>query len=461
MSQAQFREVQSTAKRRRRNKKIIPLVVLYCAAVGFYFLAVHLGFFRKLDLRAYDQFLRLRNRIASPTVPLDIVVVAIDEASMKEIGIPWPWPRGLHGELVSKLTDAGASIIAFDVLFLDPTNDGDDLAFAAAMKRAGNVVLGEDFVVEENATYREKIWTGRTTWVRPLDAFLDSAAGSGLVKVVRDPDNFVRRAYMDMAGIPSMDRVVAERFLRSSSPAGRAISVLALPEGPDRPVLINYLGPPHSVPTVSYFEALEPAKYLPRGFFEHKIILIGRALAGAADLSTPDYFAYPFLSDKTGPIAGVEIHASLIDTLLRHRFLVPVRPAVQAAVFCLFLALSAIALASARHWQPPVAFSGLMLLYAGGLYAAFHVFSRVADLATPLLVCAAFFVAERAYTIIVIDREKRFVQKAIKHYVSPIVVDLIAENPDLLSLYGERFETTVVFTDLVGFTSISERMEPM
>ncbi len=116
-----------------------------------------------------------------------IMIVGVDEASFAELGLQWPWPRRLHAELIDKLSAAGAAVIAFDIVFAEPSNKEDDERFAAAIRRAGNVVLAADRVYRESSSLRQ--------WSRldPLQAFTDAGAQVGLASVSLDPDLVVRQ----------------------------------------------------------------------------------------------------------------------------------------------------------------------------------------------------------------------------------------------------------------------------
>ncbi len=410
---------------------------------------------RVWDLKAGDLLFRLRNLVAAPAAPEDIVVVAVDEASMQEIGLPWPWPRALHANLVRALRQAGARVVAFDVVFASPTDELSDRLFAQAVAAAGNVVLAEDLDVTDDPQFQRQIL------VRPLDLLADAAASTGLAKIAIDPDGFLRRAYLEIQGRPSLGRATAELAL-GVAPTGpdEAARRLGLPHGLERPLLVNYLGPVRSVRTVSYYQALDPEAFLPPDTFRDAVVLVGRSLQAAAELGEADHFAFPFLVEGHGPIAGVEIHATVVDTILRHRFLRPLPAAAQSLLLAVFLAAAAAALTRGRHGFGVVAWVGLLALLALVQVGAF-LLGRPPAAASSLAAFGLFFVAERVFKLTVVDREKRFIQKAFKHYVSPAVVDRMVADPSQLKLYGEYYDATVLFTDLAGFTTISERMDPL
>ena len=157
-----------------------------------------------VEWRLYDVYSR---RIARHPDPAPgVVVVAIDEPSFTEIGLPWPWPRSLHAALVDRLKDGGAATIAFDILFDVPSSSpADDEAFAEAMRKAGNVILGADQAVIDDRQY------SLTQWSEPTPVLAAASAGRGVVRIPYDPDNVLRRAVLTIEDRPSLALAVASR----------------------------------------------------------------------------------------------------------------------------------------------------------------------------------------------------------------------------------------------------------
>lgn len=414
-----------------------------------------------LDHAIHDGFFRARQRCAPPTPPTDLVIVAIDEAAMQELG-QWPWSRAVHGDLVRTLHEAGARVIAFDVVFADAEQDpggANDAYFAAAVREAGNVVLAEDVEFEQQGGARIE------RRVRPLAA-LAAAATTGIVKVDLDSDGAVRRSYLERAlddgsRVPAFARVIAERARAARGErvdASDPIAAFRIPQALDEPVTIDFVGPRRTIATVSYAQALDAEAALPAGYFRDKTVLVGFDLAAQAQLASLDHYDYPLLAEGAGLIAGVEIHANLIDTLLRERYLRSAS-AVPLAAYLATAALGAWLLATLGAWSGAAAFVALVGAFALGHFVAF-LHGWLAPVGLPLLALAAQLPLDRSYRILVLDREKRFIQKAFSHYVSPKVVERLIREPDQLDLKGEVYDGTVMFSDLVGFTTLSERTTP-
>jgi adenylate cyclase len=397
---------------------------------------------QRLEWNLYDRFTRsaATNRPPAP----DLVVIAIDEPSFAEIGMQWPWPRSLHAALIDQLVRGGARTIAFDIIFDVPaTNTEDDGEFADAIRRAGNVILGADHAVVEDRGY------ALTQWNEPTETLRDGAAGVGVVRIPQDPDGFLRRALLTYEGRPSLALAVATREPGYEQPAGvRA----------DTPALFRFNGGPRQgMLTVSYYQALDADNSLPRDFFRDKHVLIGRSLATTSIDSEADLFMTP-VSVQT---PGVEVHATIVDALLRDRFVSDPFGGAGAALG-LGLAAAGVVGVSLYFVGPTVAPAitlGAVLLFLVGAYAAMMNGIRI-PAAVPSLAVVSTYALTGAYRFALASRERRLIRRAFQHYVAPAIVEQMLNDPSKLTLGGEEYEVTVLFTDLEGFTTLSEHLTP-
>lgn len=145
--------------------------------------------FTGLELKSLDARFRLRGERRAPA---DVVIVAIDDASFRELQLQWPWPRAVHADLVDALAEMGASVIAFDVLFLEPSRFGpeDDARLAEAAARAGNVIFGHKLTHIVDQQFRTSALD------KPVPPLAEAAWSLGLVNHPPDPDRFARRSYL-------------------------------------------------------------------------------------------------------------------------------------------------------------------------------------------------------------------------------------------------------------------------
>jgi len=376
---------------------------------------------------------------------LPLVLVGIDEASFADLGLQWPWPRSLHGQLVDSLSRAGAEVIAFDVVFAEPSEPAEDEAFAAALERAGNVVLAADRWVQEtpHGLLAGEVW--------PPPELAEGAAGVAQVGVELDGDTILRR-------LPPREgsfwHAVLELYGRRT---GRLV-----PPPPADGALLRYAGPDHTFPYVSYYQALEAETMLPPGTFAGAIVLIGRDVKVSPEpgVSQADLFATPFLA-RTGLLTpGVEIHANALATAASGRAVRPAGGLLALMVLGVTLGLGALLL---RRWHPwrglgaVVALAAALLLAAAALFVWGNLWLPVL---APTAGLALLYVGQGTFTYLDEARQRRWLKGAFSRYVAPEVVERLLAHPEALRLGGERRELTVLFADLAGFTDLSEVRSP-
>ncbi len=392
-----------------------------------------------LENMALDAAYRLRTLRVHPQ---GLLVVAVDEPSFQEIGLPWPWPRRLHAALLDRLTRAGARLVVMDMVFAEATTPADDQALAAALAASGRTVLARALETVDDPAFSRRVL------VDPLPLLAERAAGLGLAVLTPDPDGAVRRFEPRLGNLPTL--------------AGAALALLS-PDGrvPETGGLIDYPGPARTIDTVSYAQVIDPDHPLPEAHIKGRVVVVGRSLAAsAAPLGQADAFATPFTLSTGQQTAGPEIHAAIIDTMLRGRPGREVPGAVLLLAAGLLLPTAGVVLFSLR----PLAAAGTALGLALGLTAAsMALFVWQFVWFPPVLLAGSLVVAGGAATLyrgLAESREKRWLTRAFSRYVSPEVVRGLVARPERLELGGEEAEVTVFFSDLAGFTSFSEGLSP-
>jgi adenylate cyclase len=399
----------------------------------------------------YDIELNGFDALSVATAPmqsgLPIVLVGIDDASMAELRQRWPWPRELHARLIDALTAAGAAVVAFDVLFEFQTERDDDQALRGAIERAGNVVLGAG-MVQQNTPYG-------TIWQRkePLPLFVaHGGAQVGLVNLEFDRDQAMRR-------IPDGQDVF-----------WRTIVARLQAQMPDQPLntqvppgsLIRYTGPPGTYPRVPFYMALEPDKYLKPGDLADALVIVGRDTRSASDVGAAqvDTFPTPFSLIGHGHMPGMEVHANILENVLGGA---PVRPAPrwqQQAALALAVLLASALMVRFRPFVSAIAGVGLIGAAGGAAYALFV--QQLVWLPVIIAMVGVVLVyVGHALLAFAAEREQRMVVKRIfSRYVPEAVVNQLAAHPESVALGGQRRVLTLLFTDLAGFTGLSEKLDP-
>jgi adenylate cyclase len=382
-----------------------------------------------------------------------IVIVAIDDSSLGELGRFSSWPRSFHTRLINTLSEDGARIIAFDILFSETSPDDEELA--AAIKRAGNVILPYAGTTESKQTGEEEI-------IGPLRVFEESALATGHAYMIPDDDGVVRRLPLL---IPHGDRYESSlalttiaNYLRRprvfDSPPDEKHVTMAGREIPlqSYAMLINYTDKPSSVgfKTVPYADVLRGA--VASDIFKDKIVIIGITALGFGDT---------YWTPMGQALSGVEIHAQAMNTILSGGFIKPASSSITYVSILLFALICGLATLRFR-----VVWSALsaVLLFVIYFLAAFYYFGQGLLLNTfyPPLSLVAIFLGVNLYNVTSERIEKREIAKTFGRYVSPTVATKILNtvNDGSLKLGGEESPVTVLFADARNFTGFCEKTSP-
>lgn len=454
-----------------------------------------LGAFDRFEAKTWDW--RVQG-LAKPGAFTDkIRLIFIDQASLdwvnKEMAYRWPWPRSLYQPILDYCRRQGARAVAFDLLFSEPSSYGveDDRNFAAAISNAPPFVAA---VFIGGKTGQATAWptnvpafrfdsAGLSAWVShfgpqahivlprasfPIPEIAAQAALLGNVEARPDPDAIFRRlrpfVVFDGRAVPALGLAagLAAATNQSVSFLDKAIRVGGQKIGLDRrgAAIINFRGPSETHQRLSAaaviqselkLQAGEPpaAKDLPD--LKDCYVFVGCNAPGLLDLRpTPVGRIY----------TGVEIHATMLDNLLAGDFMRDV-PAGLAALLALGLAIGwgmiAVLARSARDnvialaLALPIPAAMSAAAYRAGYWLPF----MLPEAATLFALGSAVF-----YNYATEGRQKRFIRGAFKQYLSAEVIEELVKHPERLTLGGEQRVLSIFFSDLQGFTTISEGLNP-
>ena len=420
---------------RPAGRSMIGLILAQGAVTASIIAAVLLfGGLEGLELKLLNTQFELRGARA-PEAP--IVIVSIDEDSFEELNEPWPWPRSLHAQFIERLAHDRPAVIGLDILFPEPSSRGpqDDEAFARALGTAGNVVLAAArSVTQQSFIEREDL-------NRPVDVLLDRAAGVGIVNLIHDQDAFVRRAPLALAHGSTTVPTFAAALHRGAASSG--IPGASLPGAGQ--IQINYAGGPRTFVTVPYYQVVR--QELAPGMFRGKIVLVG-----ATSPALHDVFPTPFAPH--GDMPGVEIHANVLETLLRG---IPITRVPRWAVVATVVVAGFLAVWLSNRARPLLSLAlvlATIATFAGTAFAAFA-WGRywIDHLPVPLGLGLGYMVA----TVNQVVRARREKQR-LSRFFSPSVLRQITE--DRAEPRRARRVVTVLFSDIRGFTPIAERLKP-
>ena len=447
----------------------------------------------ELRVRTFDTFQLLAPRVKAVR---PVTIVDIDETSLDRLG-QWPWPRTRIADLVTDLTRLGAVVIAFDTIFAEPDRlnpaiaadsfrnldeatreklralPSNDQVFADAMQHA-RVVLGESGLPEIHTELDNTLpVTGLAMLGEDPQRFMfnfpgllrntsvleTAAAGRGLLTINPERDGIVRRVPMIMvaqgATMPSLTfemlRVVTGTdtiFIKSDQAGIRSIGVkgFQIPTDRNGQLWVRFArhDPSIYVSAVDVLEGHVPAEKVAR-----KLVLIGTSAVGLNDIKTTPV-------DRAMP--GVEIHAQVLESALTREVLS--EPSYGIVIeFAAALVLGLLVIAFAPVFGP------ITLVAVGALFAAllsgtawyYYTQQRLLiDFTYPLLSTTAIYLTLIFTSFVREQAQRRQIRSAFGQYLSPALVEQLANSPEKLVLGGEEREMTVMFSDVRGFTTISE-----
>ncbi len=405
--------------------------------------------FASLNWRLSDQL------FLSETPSPNIVIAAIDDQTLSAYGRLGDWPRSLHAQAIANLSAAGARAIGFDVLFAETS--AEDSTLATAISQAGNVVLAV------TGTQLLPDLQGYNEFIFPVPVLAQAASALGHTNLSPDGDGIVRRIPLllsDPEGktYPGLPLAVLQTFFSQPPPqsyelANGKLHLLSrdIPVDTSRNMRINYVGGPGAFRRLSYKDVIQ-GNFDPE-VVKHKIVIIGMTATG-----TPDTWGVPVSAEK---MPGVEIHANVMDTILRQRFLTAGGNGINLVAILLLGIISSIALPRlSLRWGAVL----LVVMLAGYVAAVFFSFERgyLLPLFYPLTAVPLVYVTAVLCRIVATQSDRSEIRSLFGRYVSPEVADTLLKLTDHgeLELGGENREVTVLFADARGFTEISARLSP-
>jgi adenylate cyclase len=454
----------------------------------------------EVRLRTFDLFQVLRPR-QQTTHP--VVIVDIDEASLKEIG-QWPWPRTVVADLVTRIAEQGALAIGFDAIFPEPDRmspaiaehsfrgidaetrakldslPSNDEVLANAIKQS-RVVVGQAgsplpvprtpaeltlqtgfAVIGPDPTPLLVTFPGLLRNVLPIE---EAAAGRGLFSIDPERDGIIRRVAMVMQAQGALVPSLTMEMLRVVSHAS-AIQVRVNDAGVHS---VSVHGPAGgvSVPTDRngqiwvHFNKHDPDRFvsakdvlqnrLPPDRLRGKLVLLGTSAIGIALLDT-----------KTTPVEpampGVEVHAQILESVLTQSPLTHPEYAIGAEIIMAVLIGLAIIIAA------PLLSATVVIVLGAGLIAGlialswylFVVHSLLIDFTYPLISSWLIYLVLTFVNYFREQKQRQQIRSAFGYYLSPHMVEQLARSPEKLVLGGEERRMTILFSDVRGFTTISE-----
>ena len=457
------------------KKPLIPIIIGILITFLFTtFAVVRLVPFERLELLLYDIRYHLHGKEKPPK---EVVIVGIDDRSLEKIG-RWPWERKRVASIIDTLKNMGAKVIVMDIILSEPSK-GDDI-LAKSIKRAGNVILPIvfDFKDEKKKVEDDMLFDSAFPMVRKMDylkIFPPISANSvllplknlskgaktlGYINMFPDKDGVLRWEVtaIEYGGeiYPSIDLQAVRLFLDLPMEAmilnateGVQLGQKFIPTDFWGRTLIYYYGPERTFQYISVLDVIE--KKIEPSLIKDKIVLIGATAVGIYDLRvTPTSPAMP----------GIEKHASVIASFLHGDFILKVANITNVLIVLISGILFSFLIVRLRAiYGAILAFAFISIIFFIG-YFLFFVKGLWIDLSYSGNNLVIIYFVITAYRYATEERYAKKIRGMFSSYVTEKLVDELIKHPDLAKLGGERREITVLFSDVRGFTTFSEKHTP-
>jgi adenylate cyclase len=382
------------------------------------------------ELSSIDRRFAIRGR-QSP--PKNLVVVKIDDTTFSELGARWPFRRSIHAHAIRNLKAAGAKVIAYDIQFSEfsPGRQGilDDNAFMDASHAAGNLVYSTTEVSDR----------GQGKFLGGAQGIAYARASLGNGNFDDDPGGIIRRTPYQLQGLKSFAVATVER----------ATSKTVQPFSGDTK-LIDFVGPAGTMPSISFSDVIN-GKF-PRGFFRNKVVVVGASAPSLQDVHPVSY--------GQDEMPGPEIQANAIATVLDGLPLTLVPRWINLVLIIVLGFLSPLASLRLNLLRTLMLAIGAAIGFLVGTQIAFN-HGWVISFVYPMgaLIASSVGAIAAHYLLAAFERER--VRDVFSRFVPETVVEQVLSRTDRdLRLGGVSLESTVMFTDLRGFTTFSEVLPP-
>ncbi len=479
---------------KRKRIKYAPLGILFATIsilidILFFKTDIFGGFFKAFEYKSLDMMFRARGS----TLPnLNLIVVKIDERELIDFG--YPIPHNITAQAIYHITEAGAKAIGID-LFLNKQSEEaynqlliysaehSNVFLAVGPYRPSGISDDEiDFYVDSLVHYKINHWgvpiqpemkkyfhRSVTFAGKSFDELVEASSGVGHVAILPDPFDGVQRRvplFVEYAGriYPSLGAVLAFEYLgidykkvkitRKRNELVFNFDGLQIPTSLKSELFINYAGPDTIFRQVSLYKVIEAGINGDKEFlsqFKNAIVIIGPTARSLGDLG-PNPF-----SEKS---PNVFIHANVFNTIVSRNFIRPVSWRVQLFLMVILTMIVGISGFITKFHNSLILTISILIAYFAFSFLSFTQLLRWFYNAEPVVSILLCYISSVSYLTIRENKQKQQIRSMFEKYVDASVVDKLIENPELMALGGEERELTILFSDIQGFTTMSEKLTP-
>lgn len=382
----------------------------------------------------------------------DIVVVGIDTLSLKEMG-PYPWDRKLYAELIRQLESAGAKVIAFDIEFYtDGANPESDRALADELAKHDNIIFPSHAVLENDFVRSTKVKAGEMLTAagveQPIPMFREHVHKAHINAAI-DADGAMRSNWLFIrtpeGAFPTLALAAAQL---AGVPVDRYLDPPLMDGRPKGELLIGWDATERDFETVPFVHVLDGQ--IPAEAFKDRIVLVGYTAPGDDQGVTP----------VERNMHLVYAHANILDQILKGRMITVPPKALPLLLTALFMALAGWLTWRLKAIAGIVSVFALLAVLLAGQFAVFRYASQYWDLTEAAISGLLAYTGNMAIKTYFETKQKNYITRQFGRYLSPDLVREIARSGQEIRLGGVSKELTILFLDVRGFTSLSEKLKP-
>lgn len=447
----------------KKIKKIRQIVISLVTLMLLVSVLVVFGVFNWAENKSYDSRMAFSSKSYSPSEEISLVL--LDQESLdwakEKLGWAWPWPREAYAKMTDYFNRAGAASFAFDMIYSEPSVYGasDDEKFSLAAKEFGRVIQTVFYETDDSEP------------TLPILSLRDSAALLGNVSSSLDSDRVARRSPVEPSKNGEYGLSISSYLVKNGS-----LDFDSIPRARQGGMYVRYVDDlsrfvPYSAKQILQSEfkiendlkigannevAASDGEFIPPEQFKDSYVFFGLYAPGLFDIcATPLSATYP----------GVGVHLCQLDTILQESYLRDI--SFPLTFFILLISIIGGFFLGSSISQARIVSLVVKTIFAFALCLTYFVISYVLfsagyilPLATVIFAFVLSYVTAIFEAYMTEGHQKRYLKSAFRQYLSPAVIENLIANPEKLNLGGEEREITAYFSDVQGFTSISENLTP-
>lgn len=497
---------------KRKIKKILPSVIIPLGTAIIVILLTQNIFFsikpiQDLELKYLD--IRFSKKVVKDIKDsADVIILGITQDDFDQIPEPynsWPWPRSYFAKVVNNLKNAGVKAVGIDVLMSndDKFSPQNDKLFEEAILNSRNVVVAGQLDVEAEMQYETGNYTIKNESYNYRNKFFAVDSSVGIVQIGSDEDGIYRRyeplviSDVNESILPTFGFAVLNKYfgLKGNNivDISNTYFLLAdrkIPRYDKSSMLINYYGPNNTFEYLKFSDVLDDRDFKTKdeiyydtdinvwddefsglvqtGKFNNKIVLIGSTMPEDRDFHPVSLSQGKRKGDNQ--MWGVEIHANAIQNVIWNDFLIKESKNVEVASIFILAFFSFFIFSFLKHNKKLnlilaelINFTFFSILFVGFYFFGIYLFiehNYVVSFISPITTIILGYFSTTAYHVISIRKHNAMIKGMFGQYVSKSLVTELLNNPEKLSLGGVKKNITIMFSDIEGFTTISEKMKP-